>query len=115
MSQDELIIKAWLDAAKDLKIEVIAPYALNAKSGHRFNFIALVKDFGSSNGTLVTTNDHEEGSPDAAEEQGAYWSALYPESYLSYNREEFIAMLNDWGWFGKEKEKPSWYTGKTWS
>ena len=115
MSQDELIIKAWLDAAKDLDIEVIAPFVLNARSGHLFNFIALVKKFGSSKGALVTTNDHEAGSPDAAEEQGYYWSALYPESYLSYNRKEVMEMLNDWGWFGEEEEKPSWYTGKSWS
>jgi hypothetical protein len=80
-----------------------------------FNFIAWVKDFGSRQGTLVTTDAHESGSPEAAEEGGYYWSALYPESYSSYERNEFIDMLNDWGWFGSDEKKPSWYSGKSWS
>jgi hypothetical protein len=111
---DQKLVEAWLNASEDLGIEVVAPFVLESKD-QSYHFVAFVKDFGGENGTLITTANHGEVPEDVVREHGYYWSALYPEAYSAYNREEFIAMLNDWGWFGAEGKEPSWYTGEPWS
>ena len=48
------------------------------------------------------------------EQDGYYLSGLYPEGYDHYDRENFIATLNDWGWKGPEAERPDWCTDQPW-
>ena len=50
----------------------------------------------------------------AAAEGGFYVSFLAP-SYDDFDRELFVATLNDWGWKGREGAAPEWYTGEPWS
>lgn len=111
---NQKIVESWLKAASDLTIEIVAPFVLESR-GQSFYFVAYVKDFGSKKGTLVTIADDEEVPEVVAEEQGYYWSALDPGSYSIYDREEFVEMLDDWGWFGADDRRPPWYTGKSWS
>lgn len=110
----EAVIDAWRKAAEDLNIDVVAPFDWCGEGRH-YQFIALVKGFGSSLGTLVADIVDEDDSSDIADASGCYWSAISRESYSNYDRDEFISMLNDWGWFGKESERPVWYSGDSWS
>jgi hypothetical protein len=105
MTLDELnIANAWLDAADDLGISVISPFVLKDENGEEYSFIALIKDVGSPQGTLICLPEQWDdfGYSALAEEQSYYCSGLYAQSYSKYDREHFIETLNDWGWFGEK-------------
>lgn len=109
---DPLISAAWKEAAADLGIEVVAPFALTAEGGTHLWFEAFIANFGSRNGTVA--GNLNSGSHDARQRLGYYSSNLGP-SYRTYDRQLFIDTLDDWGWFGDQEKKPAWYTGKPWS
>jgi hypothetical protein len=44
--------------------------------------------------------------------EGQSCSFIHQESYARYDRDLFLATLNDWGWFGDPADAPEWYTGK---
>jgi hypothetical protein len=35
--------------------------------------------------------------------------------YRRFDETLFRETLDDWGWFGPEAARPSWYTGQPWS
>ena len=43
-----------------------------------------------------------------------FCSLLSDESYGQFDRELFVATLNDWGWFG-DGQPPDWYEGTPWT
>jgi hypothetical protein len=105
---------AWLEAAGELGIRVTAPHAISTSFG-RATYVALLPDFGGKLGTVIVPIAGEHGVEQlAAKEQGVHFSQL-AESYCSFDRDLFVATLNDWGWFGPEDAKPDWYTGEAWS
>ncbi len=95
---------AWLKAADDLQIEVVAPYRLE----DRFEFVALVPSFGSPNGMLVLGSWDEEGAA-AAERFGFGFSCMDSPFYETYDRERFVEVLTDWTWTGDSTRRPHWY------
>jgi len=110
---------AWQEAAKDLGICVKAPFKLKDKKGRIFYYSAYIPDFGSPNGALVLLIkppkfDHDSQAEECAKQNGYWYSFLNTELYSSYNRSEFISMLDDWQYFGSANKKPSWYTGAPW-
>ena len=107
---DEEISRAWLEAAKDLGIRVTAPFT--PQSDERITYEAHVMDFGGPKGTVVGVLSDK--LDDGRATQGFYRSNLAP-SYRHYERQYFIATLNDWGWYGPEEIRPVWYMGKSWS
>jgi hypothetical protein len=107
---DEAISQAWLEAAKDLGIRVAAPFTVH--SDEPITYEAHVMDFGGPKGTVVGVLDDK--LDDCRATQGFYRSNL-ASSYRHYERQHFVATLNDWGWYGPEELRPVWYTGKSWS
>jgi hypothetical protein len=112
IAMDLEISKAWVAAAADLGIRVVAPFALSTESGELLWFEAHIANFGGPNGTVVGNQDT--GSCNTRQRLGYYPSNLYPR-YQTYDRQLFIDTLNDWGWFGEKGKEPSWYTGEAWS
>ncbi len=114
---DQFVIKAWTAAAKELGVSIEVPFEFELDSGEIIKDLLLVKDFGSKLGTLIDSMnlDNRNELIKEASEREYYYSAINLESYKNYNRQLFIDTLNDWGYFGKEEEKPEWYTGKPWS
>ena len=111
MPTDTEISSAWLQAATDLGIRVVAPFKLNY-GGKEYWFEAHIADFGGPNGTVVGNQD--DTIDDVRIRCGYYASNLFP-SYRIYIRQHFIETLNDWGWFGEKGREPPWYTGMPWS
>ena len=107
---DEAISQSWIEAAKDLGIRVVAPFTV--QSDGPTSYEAHIIDFGGPQGTVVGVL--EDKLYDYRATQGFYVSNL-ASSYRCYEREHFIATLNDWGWYGPERLRPDWYTGKPWS
>ena len=104
---------AWIRAAADLGIDVIAPFTIETGDG-RYTFVGLVKNFGRVKGTLIGTPDDEKIMSEIAIRYDYYYSMLF-ESYETYQKQYFIDTLDDWQWFGADDKKPEWYTGKPWS
>jgi hypothetical protein len=100
--------KAWLQAADDLDFRVVAPYRLD----DRYDFPALVLDFGSPKG-MVVLETWDEGRASAAQDAGFGFSTMDSTSYRSYDRERFVECLEDWGWCGDPDSSPAWYRGNS--
>ena len=98
---DNQISNAWVQAAADLRIRIIAPFTLVA-GDDALNFEAFVPDFGSTEGAVVMSELSQR-------KLDRWFSILYP-TYRQYDRAHFIETLDDWGWFGAG-EPPVWYAG----
>jgi hypothetical protein len=99
------LAEAWREAAVDLGIDV----EVLADAVH-------VKEFGRPAGMPCALRDSRDGQVELqrkAEGRGMGWSVL-SGSYLKYDRDEWVDMLNDWGWFA-EGDAPDWYTGEPWT
>ena len=107
--------QAWLDAANDLGIRVVHPFAFTTTGGVTVTTSGVfLPDFGSQLGTLLLCRFDPVELGDFAEEVDYFQSGLNPNSYEPYRRELYIDTLNDWGWFGAESAQPLWFTGKYW-
>ncbi|MFI5057322.1 MAG: hypothetical protein ACHQLQ_03985 [Candidatus Acidiferrales bacterium] len=110
---DERISAAWLNAAADLGIRVVAPFPVMVSTGESLLYEAHIVDFGGPKGMVVGLPDRDHIG-DVRRSHGYGSSDLFPV-YRQYNRDLFIDTLNDWQWFGQKGEQPSWYTGKKWA
>ena len=65
---------------------------------------------------LIFTSENFATEPWAsvATKQGFGYSCL-GSSYESYDRDSFIATLDDWGWAPKNRPPPAWYSGQPWT
>jgi hypothetical protein len=96
---------AWLRAADDLGLEVMVPYQLEGG----FQFVALVRHFGSPKGMLILAS-WDEGYAAAAERSGFGYSCMDSPFYETYDRQLFVDVLTDWTWMGDPATRPTWYT-----
>jgi hypothetical protein len=113
---DELAT-AWLRAAEDLGVSVVAPYQVVDEPSHAtLDAIALVSSFGSARGVVVVGR-HSRPDPitSIVQAHGQICSFIDEESYSRYDRDLFVATLNDWGWHGDPAKAPKWYTGQPWT
>lgn len=111
---DTEIMEAWREAAKDLGIRVEIPFTLTTSDGHSEVYEGRVLEFGGPKGLVFGSLDGNKTTWKHREDAGYAWSDL-SSSYQTYNREHFIATLDDWGWFGEKGQEPDWYSGKPWS
>lgn len=104
------LVKEFEIAAKDLGLEIEAPFSLEIEEGIVINIDILLKNFGNREGMLVV-NKFEKLSPYANKlvELGYGISTIgEPDSPDEFHRNVFIEMLSEWGWCGPENEKPDW-------
>jgi hypothetical protein len=113
----DALVRAWHDAAEDLRITVVAPYEMvDEVTGARVTAVAWIQNFGATGGAVVLTR-HSEAEParSLAQTRGQFCSFVDEESYAQYDRRLFVATLNDWGWHGDHFKAPDWYSGKPWT
>ena len=115
MTPSDRISKAWEIAAADLGFAFVSPFELK-EEGRTIRYAGLVRDFGSEKGMLIFVSEKFETEPwaSAAQKKGFGYSCL-GQTYESYDKEEFIAALDDWQWIPKDRKAPDWYTGTPWS
>jgi hypothetical protein len=102
---------AWRTAAKDLRLETVVPFTLKTET---FSITAeiLLKHFGAENGMLIVS-DYKIIEPhhDKIIQLGyGYATLTEPDQdwpFTAEEKEAFIEMLSDWGWFGPG-EAPAW-------
>jgi len=104
--------KAWFEAAEDLNIRVIHPFSFKTQNDVEAETVGVfLPDFGSIYGTLLTCRFDSDEVMDLADETIYFCSALNPHSYEPYDRKLYVETLNDWGWFGLQKDIPAWFSG----
>src|SRR6187431_251620 len=84
----------WLQAARDLRIRVTAPFTLVTAAGQHIEFDALVHEFGAPNGMLLIAAWSEQKA-EAASRQGYGFSCM---DGGAYDRQSAIEALKDWSW-----------------
>ena len=109
------VIDAWQRAASDLGIQVSAPYVVTTPDGVPVEAIGLVHQFGGAIATLLSVLGEPSSRMTMPEMDGYYRSELEPNSYSEYRRQHFVDALNDWGYVGSERDRPAWYSGRSWS
>jgi|SRR5579884_2301517 len=111
MSRDELISQAWLEAAADLGIRVLAPFEMQGEDGSTVLFEAHIPDFGGPKGTVAASVGNRVAG---IREQNGYFPSDLGTPYRHYERQLFIDTLVDWGWSGESGKEPPWYVGERW-
>ena len=103
-------------AATELGFPFEPRFLATLENGSEIQSLGLVRHFGSKVGTLLFS-EHEppEVSAVAKLKSLGYFVSVLFESYHVFDEEHFKATLNDWGFFGQEKERPQWFTGVQWS
>ena len=102
----------WQRAAVELDFCFVSPFEFGPPDA-RYSCFAHVPEFGSANGMIVML-EYDQAMVRAAQTNGFGYSCL-TDSSEPYNAQDFIDVLNDWGWTCNNKTAPSWYTGAPWS
>jgi hypothetical protein len=102
------LLQMWKIAAKDLGIEIVAPYLLTLPSGVSVRALLLVRNFGADKGMLVLSAYSDiDNCHDEIVSEGYGYSVLdEPAEDEPYSRQDFIELLKDWGWTGDSQ--PLW-------
>jgi hypothetical protein len=100
----------WAKAAELLHIEIVAPFSVTLPSGSIIGAKVLVKGFGPPNGMLLVTDYASvRDELEALEAAGFGFSVLEePAESSPFVLDEFIELLQDWGWAGNNRDKPQW-------
>ena len=106
------LMEVWREAAADLGIEVVVPYLFQS-NGFEYQFVALITGFGSRRGTLVCLSEEFGKILKMATQSGFYCYGIDAESGDRYDREKFIQILNELGWYGDLFTVPTWYQGES--
>jgi hypothetical protein len=112
----ESIGRVFVEAASALGFSFVPGFSVGLPDGTTVASVGLVREFGSSAGTLVFCLGATPASDQfrAIHDAGYFCSILAGDSYNSYVEHHFVETLNDWGYFGARTSAPSWYTGKSW-
>jgi hypothetical protein len=103
------LVEAWTAAARDLGLDIVAPFDLALPSGTRIRVPLLLRQFGAREGMLLVADSKIlKEAEDELVESGYGYSVLGGGGYEQYARDMFIETLRDWGWSGLESEQPRW-------
>ncbi len=104
------LLKFWQEAASDLGLQLMVPFNLTLASGHKLEAIFLIQKFGTAKGMLIF-GQYDEIAPyvDEIVDAGYGFSVLdEPMENEKFNKEEYIELLADWGWYGGVDFQPDW-------
>ena len=103
-------LEEWFEAARDLDLDIQAPFLLVLESGAHIKTRLLLKNFGAVNGMLIVTDwDTIAQFAEEIVEAGYGYSTLSEsDDRDQYNHYGFVEMLRDWGWSGPEALQPDW-------
>ena len=104
------LLQCWQKAAKDLSLQLIAPFNLMLNSGYELKALFLVKQFGAPRGMLIL-EEFDDIAPHMDEiENAGYGFSILEEPFDNeeYDKVGYVELLEDWGWSGDMKDKPNW-------
>ena len=91
-------------------MQISAPFNVAVNDGTELQAAFLVRSFGAERGMLVFRNtDEVTRHHDALLQLGYGYSVIdSPLENEPYDRDDYVALLSDWGWSGNEMERPDW-------
>lgn len=94
------LLNFWKMASKDLNIQIDVGHSLVLSSGFQIKSLLLVKKIGAEKGMLILTKGLDLSTySDEINELGYGYSFLGdPFNKEEYLVENFIELLEDWGW-----------------
>ncbi len=106
------LIDAWMQAAVELGINIVAPFSLTA-SGETIDADVWVKDFGAERGMLIFSeySKIKNFTNDIVDQGYGYTILDPPRPDEVFDKNEYIEMLSDWGWSSDDKDRPLWLCG----
>jgi hypothetical protein len=111
----ERAIKCWMDASQRLQFRIVAPYVLEVE-GQTANCIAFLPDFGGPAGMIIGALIGPDLKRDSellklARKKELFSSFVNLLGWLSYDEALFKEALEDWGYYGRAENCPSWFQG----
>ena len=107
---DAALASSWARAGQCLGLEVLAPFTLTLPSGGKVFAAALVKQFGATNGMLLTP--HADVIWSLREEivrAGFGFSVLEgARPGEPFVVDGYVEVLQEWGWSGSAEAEPVW-------
>ena len=97
-------LAAWKMASADLGFNFTSPFTLH-HDGKTFLFFGHLPQIGAKAGMLVLT-EYDSEQCEAASSRGFGYSCI-SDSNEPYDRQDFIELLNDWGW-SSDEPPPLW-------
>ena len=108
------VVAAWKEAAANLGIRFTSPFVIRTAEGRNHKHLGLVHQFGRRIGTVIgVLHEPSEETPHGVSDD--YFFSILSPAYGRYEQQLFIDTLDDWQFFGPEAERPSWYSGKSWT
>lgn len=111
----ESAVKFWLQTCNKLGVDITAPYVIEV-DGKTVKYLAFLPDYGGAKGTVICPMDLPKVGPDEnlrkiARLKGFFVSSINVSPYAKGNVNEkvFQEMLEDWGYYGSEEKRPSWF------
>lgn len=105
-------VNAWAIASVELGIELEAPFILRANGREHLCIAWLPHFFSAKRGVVVASLETDPVTfASDAESEGYAYSLVNVQTYGQFDRDLFINTLKDWGYYGSEEKKPSWYAG----
>jgi hypothetical protein len=108
------VAAAWKQAAADLGIQFTSPFVFTGPDGSGHEYLGLVHQFGQRIGAVISVVDEPSMRLPNPQGDDYFWSVLGP-AYLNYERQLFVDTLNDWQFSGSAADRPSWYSGTSWT
>jgi hypothetical protein len=77
-------------------------------SGHEIKALLLVKQFGAPNGMLILSKNEEQQLYSEEIIRAGYGYSVLSEPLKNeeFDSDDFIELLEDWGWSGTEQSRP---------
>lgn len=110
MTEIELLRDQWRAVASSLSIQFITPFFLPLPDGSKWEFAALLPQFGGERGILIGVEHSAAAFAQARACGYGVCSMLGEHHHLPVLAENYIECLSDWGWVG-QGPVPEWYTG----
>lgn len=107
---DSRLVMHWERAARDLQIEVIAPFLADLPCGSSIRAEVLVIQFGAIKGMLII-EEYSRIEPHVSQlRKAGYGFSVMREPRIGqpYALEDFVDVLCDWGWTGPVERTPEW-------
>lgn len=106
--RESKVVAAWQEAAADLGFRFTSPYVATSTGGLQFEALGLVHEFGGHIGTLISAEPEADLYPPVGDGYGVSYLAW--DGYSRHDRDSWIEMLADWGFWGEPSRTPSWYS-----
>ena len=114
---EKTAIQSLRQTCDRLRVRIVAPYVLSDTKLSAY-CAAYLPDLGGPNGMVIGFVHPPDFMPESylkalAEAQMIYVSLVNPKGWLVPDERAFMDAAYDWGYFGKDAERPEWLLNRS--